>query len=149
MRLITLGNIDKKFFIYIALTIIVETLSTLINRYFNENEDDRLNNVIMLYKIIEYGSFPFYGLFEYILSKRGARSKKNINSENKDINNNSTVNYIFHLPYKTVDKKNLLFAILFLFSYYIYSILCDIFLATKAELSRYGTGEYYNALDIS
>ena len=60
MRLITLGKIDKKFFIYIILTIIVEALSALINRYFNENEDDRINNEFITNKIIEYGSFPFY-----------------------------------------------------------------------------------------
>ena len=148
MKLITLGKIDKKFFLYIFLTVIVETLSALINKYFDNNKDDQLNNTIMTNKIIEYGSFPFYGIFEYILNKRGASNPKKINSQNKEIITQSTVNYIVKLPEKAITRKNLLFTLIFLFSYFIYSILCDIFFGTYLELARYGTGEYYNALDL-
>ena len=148
MRYITLGKIDKKFFLYIILTVIVETLSALISKYFDNNKDDQLNNVIMINKIIEYGSFPFYGIFEYILNKRGSSNPKKINSQNNEINNQSTVKYIVNLPDNAITKKNLLFTLMFLFSYYIYSILCDIFFTAYSELVKYGTGEYYNALDV-
>ena len=41
-----------------------------------------------------------------------------------------------------------MFAILFLLSYYIYSILCDIFFDSQNEYTKLGTGEYYNSLNI-
>jgi len=148
MSLISFGKIDKKFFIYILATVITETLSWLIRLYFKRNENNALTNVIMLNKIIDYGSFPFYGILEYILRKRSSSRKKMIDDENKDTNSNNKIEYLFNLPKKSIKRENFFFAILFLFSYYIYSILCDIFISSRNELLRFGTGEYYDAIDI-
>ena len=148
MKLIKFGKIDKKFFIYILATVITETLSWLIRLHPKRNENNALTNVIMLNKIIDYGSFPFYGILELILRKRSSSRKKMIDDENKNTNSNSSIKYLFNLSEKSINKKNFLFAILFLFSYYIYSILCDIFISSRNELLRFGTGEYYDAISI-
>ncbi len=42
MKLITLGKIDNKFFAYILITIILETLSWLIRLYFQRNKNDKI-----------------------------------------------------------------------------------------------------------
>ena len=75
--------------------------------------------------------------------------QENDNKDNNSINNsNNKIQYLFYYQPKRINKNNILFGILFFLSYYIYSILCDIFINSKKELTKLGTNEYYNALDI-
>ena len=147
MKLITLGKLEKKFFIYILSALILNILGQSMDIYFEKRPDDTMKNVIMINKIFDIVFYPFYGILEYILRKKSA-SKKKTKQENKDNNSNNKIYYLFNYQPKTINKNNFLFAVLFFLLYYIYSILCDIFIDSQKELKKLGTNEYYNALDI-
>ena len=76
MKLITLGKIEKKFFIYILFTLILNILGQSMSIYFTKRPNDTMKNVIMINKIIDIVFYPFYGILEYISRKKSASKKK-------------------------------------------------------------------------
>ena len=75
MKLISLGKIDKKFFIYIILYIINIILLGLVNVYFSKNKGVGNDN-ILIDQLIQSFCYIFFGIPEYILRKNEKIKKK-------------------------------------------------------------------------
>jgi len=141
MRLLSLGKINLKIFIYIFIFVLIDLLFSLLSLYFENNENDEINN-IFINKIISFGFGVIIGIPLFIL--------KNIKSKNKNTEkkNEGKITYIFYNPYKKLNSKKLLISILLIIIYYIYSISCDLFFQSHLELMKYSSNEYYGAIDI-
>ena len=141
MKLLSCGKVNLKIYIYIIIYALIELSFSLLNLYFQNNENDEINNVF-INKIISFGFGVIIGIPALVL--------KNIQSKNKNIENKSKskITYIFYNPYKQLSSRKLLFSILLIIIYYIYSIGCDLFSKSHKELLKYGSNEYYGSMDI-
>ena len=141
MKLLSCGKVNLKIYIYIIIYALIELSFSLLNLYFQNNENDEINNVF-INKIISFGFGVIIGIPALVL--------KNIKSKNKNIENKSKskITYIFYNPYKQLSSRKLLFSILLIIIYYIYSIGCDLFSKSHMELLKYGSNEYYGSMDI-
>ena len=141
MKLLSCGKVNLKIYIYIIIYALIELSFSLLNLYFQNNENDEINNVF-INKIISFGFGVIIGIPALVL--------KNIKSKNKNIENKSKskITYIFYNPYKQLSSRKLLFSILLIIIYYIYSIACDLFSKSHMELLKYGSNEYYGSMDI-
>ena len=126
MKIISLGKIDKKFYISLILYIIIFVIVVVVSYFFEKNENNNLTN-LELNKIIIFGFCIFFGIPEYI--NRKSLNKKSSDKRGIKSNKNS-ITYIFRFKYREIDYKKFLILILFLLLNYI----CD-----------FGTDIYYRA----
>lgn len=106
MKLLSCGKVNLKIYIYIIIYALIELSFSLLNLYFQNNENDEINNVF-INKIISFGFGVIIGIPALVL--------KNIKSKNKNIENKSKskITYIFYNPYKQLSSRKLLFSIFF------------------------------------
>ena len=128
MKLISLGKIDKKFFVYLLLNIIIEIILNLIDKYFRDNSRYVLVNLPLI-EIINFGFCLFFGIPELII-KIKYLNIKNENNENKNernieniINAENNIDYIYNNPYNPKKCKNFFILVLVIIVYYIFDLL--------------------------
>ena len=132
MKLISLGKIDKKFYISLVLYIIMFIIVNVVSYFFEKNESDNLTN-LELNKIIIYGFCIFFLFLEYI--NRKTLSNKKSTDKRSIKNNKNSITYIFRFKYREIDYKKFLVLILFLILNYIYDFGTDIYY--RAKLHHY------------
>ena len=142
MKLISLGKIDKKFFIYIILYIINIILLGLVNVYFSKNKGVGNDN-ILIDQLIQSFCYIFFGIPEYIL-------RKNENNKNKEKNNEIYVEnnliYLSDSPNKPKSYKHLLILIILLTALYIYIISKTLLFSYYPEYMKFASDESYSAI---
>ena len=130
MKLISLGKIDKKFYISLILYIIMFITMSVIDYLVQRNEMDNLTN-LELKKIITFGSCVFFGIPEYVIRK--SLSNKRLLDKKIAINNKHSIIYIFRFKYKEINYKKFLVLILFLLLNYIYDFSTDIYYTANSN----------------
>ena len=146
MKLISLGKVDKKFIqIIIVDIIIILFIGSIDIFYFRNHEDERIKNEL-LNTLIIYGSLILFGIPEYIIRKKLTNTK--IGEEKKEVINDNKIIYIFKFPYKKINIKILLIAILLIMIFYIYLLVANIFEAVYLNWIQYISIDYLHVIDI-
>jgi len=115
MKLISLGKIDEKFFLYSYVYIIIKIILNGISTFLKIKEVVIQNLPLIL--IINNSSNIFFCIPEYFINK--ALSKKEI-VEKKDIKNDNKILYLFRNPKKESNIKNIILLIFVILLNYIY-----------------------------
>ncbi len=115
MKLISLGKIDEKFFLYSYVYIIIKVLLNSISAFLKSREVAIQNLPLIL--IINNSANIFFGIPEYFISK--ALSQKEI-AEKKYIKNDNKILYLFRDKKKESNIKNIIILIFVILLNYIY-----------------------------
>jgi len=115
MKLISLGKIDEKFFLYSYVYIIIKVLLNSISAFLKSREVVIQNLPLIL--IINNSANIFFGISEYFISK--ALSQKEI-AEKKYIKNDNKILYLFRDKKKESNIKNIIILIFVILLNYIY-----------------------------
>ena len=115
MKLISLGKIDEKFFLYSYVYIIIKVLLNSISAFLKSREVVIQNLPLIL--IINNSANIFFGIPEYFISK--ALSQKEI-AEKKYIKNDNKILYLFRDKKKESNIKNIIILIFVILLNYIY-----------------------------
>ena len=75
MKLISLGKIDKKFFLIILLYLTISIINSIISFYFRKNENAQIKNIILI-KLLNSFCYIFFGIPEYIMRKKYFKKNK-------------------------------------------------------------------------
>ena len=145
MKLISLGKIDKKFYVSLILYIIMFITVNVVSYIFHKNESDNLTN-LELNKIIIYGFCIFLGIPEYI-NRKSLLNKKSADKRSIKSNKNS-VTYIFRFKYGEIDYKKFLVLILFLILNYIFDFGTDIYYTAKSHHYKFSYKDATNTMLI-
>ena len=142
MKLISLGKIDKKFFIYIILYIINIILLGLVNVYFSKNKGVGNDN-ILIDQLIQSFCYIFFGIPEYILRKNENNKNK---EKNIEIHVENNLIYLSDSPNKPKSYKHLLILIILLTALYIYIISKTLLFSYYPEYMEFASDESYSAI---
>ena len=116
MKLISLGKIDEKFFLYSYVYIIIKILLNSISAFLKNRKVVIQNLPLIL--IINNSSNIFFGIPDYFISK--ALSKKEI-AEKKDMkNDDNKILYLFRDKKSESNIKNIIILIFVILLNYIY-----------------------------
>ena len=115
MKLISLGKIDEKFFLYSYVYIIIKIILNGISTFLKIKEVVIQNLPLIL--IINNSSNIFFGIPEYFISK--ALSQKEI-AEKIYIKNDNKILYLFRDKKKESNIKNIIILIFVILLNYIY-----------------------------
>ena len=146
MKLISLGKIDKKFFLFLFLYIIISSLMFSIGLYIDNEENNKIEN-ILLNRIINYSCFIFYILPEYIIKNKSSTSKQ----ENDEKNINDYKNQIIYLQYnkpKIMNTKSYLYLLFLLSLNYIIDFGLDVCSVIYSENYKLFLNEFQIAICI-
>ena len=141
MKLISFGNLNKKFFSYLIAFIIIEVILNLIVLYINNNADNQI--CIPLEIIIKY-CFRILFIIPEILIKKKNQKEKNGNQKNKIIDNK--IVYIYKHPSKNI--KTLMKIIILVFLYFIYNSSVVFFKISYEEQYKLLNAEGVASLEI-
>ena len=143
MKLISLGNFDKKVFIYLLLYIIIEVPYLSLKTYLT-NEKGGISN-LPLYNLIYIFGFNFFGIYEYIMRKKSSKKKlEHKETEKKD----NKIIYLYRSPKSPINCKDLSILIIFIIIIYIFRFLLDIFSNIFLKKLKFVTDEFFDVLDI-
>ena len=139
MKLISLGKIDKKFFLIILLYLTINITNSIISFYFRKNENAQIKNIILI-KLLNSFCYIFFGIPEYIMRKKYFKKNKEDKYEN---NNDKKVLYIYKYPYKHNNYKNLLTLVLMLILLYLSKIGFSLLSSQCSEYLKFDSEEYF------
>ena len=117
MKLISLGNLNKKFLLYLLAFIIIEISINLISLYINNNNNNNNNDnqICIPLRIIIQSSFMIIFIIPEILTKKKCSKEKKENKINAIIENK--IVYIYKNPSK--NKMSIIIIISLGFFYFI------------------------------
>ena len=115
MKLISLGKIDEKFYLYIYVYIIIKALLSSVSFFLNYAKVSIKNVPLII--LINNGSNIFFGIPAYFIRK--ANSKKII-KEKEVVNDNNKIEYLYNPPMKESNVKNVIILFFVILLDYIY-----------------------------
>ena len=142
MKFISFGKINKKIYLYILISIIVEVGLASINIYFENNKDEVIEN-IFLKNIISFSFFLFF-IIPYIWPKIFSSQEK---QKYKSYNNNK-IRYNYQTPPKLIKIKTLIISILWITLYFIVSSSFGLIYGNYPQFLKFGSNECYSVIDI-
>ena len=142
MKFISFGKINKKIYLYILISIIVEVGLASINIYFENNKDEVIEN-IFLKNIISFSFFLFF-IIPYIWPKIFSSQEK---QKYKSYNNNK-IRYNYQTPPKLIKIKTLIISILWITLYFVVSSSFGLIYGNYPQFLKFGSNECYSVIDI-
>ena len=144
MKLLSLGNIEKKLYLYTLIYIIIHIIIKLLYLfYFPTKKKDSIN--LSLDKIIEFGSLLFYAFPEFIM-RRSGYNKRNLFGKDDETHRINRI-FIFNNP-KNIKFKGFTFLIIFLIIYLLYYYFTTIYSRINKDESFIFENELSQSLKI-
>ena len=137
MKFISFGKINKKIYLYILISIIVEVGLASINIYFENNKDEVIEN-IFLKNIISFSFFLFF-IIPYIWPKIFTSQEK---QKYKSYNNNK-IRYNYQTPPKLIKIKTLIISILWITLYFIVSSSFGLIYGNYPQFLKFGSNKSF------
>ena len=144
MKIISFRKINKKFFIYLFVYIIIDFPYIILKTYIKNNESNGFRN-LLLNNLIDLFCFNFSGIFEYI---RRTKSSKNESKSKKKEKEHNKIIYIYNFPKKSIKYKGLSILIILIIELYLIGLFLDIIRELIMKNISYVTNEYFNIMDI-
>ena len=141
MKILSIGNFDKKIFIIIFINLLINCLSKLTYEfYYSKLSDYYMNRSLQI--IIDFGLTIFFFIPEYFLRKRYIAKEKAT-----DIKWDNKIIYIFSKQ-KKINFKAFLFIVLFFIIYLVYLYGSELFFILYDEKSYLVENEFTNSIII-
>ena len=146
MKVISLGNFDKKLFIILFIFLIISFLTDIIEQFYLYSSEYSINSInISLDIMFHFGLNTFFGIIEIIKRKGRYEVKKEKNNNN---NQDNKIIYIF-TDLKKMKWKRIIFLFLIVVFYLLYLYVLQIYLAFNYEKDFLLEGEGTKAFEIS